>query len=820
MRILEDIHYGLRSAYRSWPFFLATAALLGLGIAANTIVAGSANGLLWGDLPYQDPSKLVYLFEAFPGQDPQQGVPVSLPTYEDWRVYSHSFDKLAMTWMASGPTVLLRETPERIASYGLTTEVINLLGVRPALGRLFSKEEERPGGDNKVLLLHHDFWRQHLGADPDVLGKPLRMADGQYTVVGVMPPGFVYPPFTAGRYRADVWFPAVPSPEAHLSRERRSGIVLGRLKPGLSIDNAREDMRQAADRIARENPSSNDGWGARVSLVQRRFTERSEMRPVLFILAIAVAAVMALTCMNAALLLTVRGENRKNEVAIRFALGAQRGAIFRSLLVEAVVFALLSTAVGLLAAWVGLSAVERLIPAELPRIADFGIGWNVAGLALSLGVFSGLVSSVWPSISLSMDASVRTIRAAAHPGKGRRRIGALVVAAQVAVATVLVSIGVTAVQRFDSLLQKSLRAYPADSLLTLQLEPSARSRSSGELRVFHKELISKIEAVPGLASVAMTSELPLVPRQYMAPVPVATTPPERGSPGDASFVSARRVAVTPSFFRTIGAQMLSGREFSFRDTMGAPAVAVISGTLASKLGLDWEPGRKIWIGEKQHEVVGVVADRPLLFGVIEPHVYVSQDQLSDSVGKPMPEYPFLLRESGLLIRTSLPINAMREALHRAVWSVDPEQPVAVESMASGLNRVSAPERLTALVLGCFAGVAVLLAAAGVYGTIAYEVSRKSRDIAVTMALGATPWRVSLYVLQQAMYPTVAGVVFGLLLIVTCQSAILSLAGIDQSVSIEGFMVGVCSALTVALIASIAPIRRAIRYPVAELLRSI
>jgi|GEM_PF-3355913 len=817
MRILDDIHYGLRSVGRSWLFFLGTAALLGLGIAANTIVAASSNALLWGDLPYQNPSKLVYLFEAYPGQDPQQGVPVSVPTFEDWRVYCHSFEELAMTWMASGPNVLLQAEPERIESYGLTTQLAHLLGVQPAMGRLFSQDEERPGGDNKVVLLQHDFWRQHLGGDADIVGKRLRMADGTYTVVGVMPEGFVYPPFTAGRYRADVWFPAAPGAEAQLSLKRRAGMVMGRLRPGVSIDSAREEMRQVAERIARENPSSNDGWGTHVSLVQRRFTERSAMRPVLLILGIAVGAVMALTCMNAALLLTVRARKRRNEVAIRFALGARRGAIIRSLLVEAFVLAVLSTGIGLVAAWGGLSVVERLIPAELPRVTEFTIGWNVAGLTLSLGVIAPLLASGWPAIALAMDASGKTMRAAAHPGRGSKRFGALVIAAQVAAAMILVSIGATALQRFDSLLEASLRAYPSASLLTLQLEPNARSRSSSELRLFHQELISKMEAVAGIDSVAMTSELPLVPRQYLAPVSVGTAPPVQGV-RETSSISAKRLAVTPRFFQTVGAPMLSGREFSSADTMGAPVVAVINETLASRLGLDGKPGRQIWIGDKPHEVVGVAPDRPVVFGVIEPMIYLSINQLNDREGKPMPEYSLLLRESGVLIRSSLPLPVLQTALRRAVWSVDGEQPIAVAPMTSGLQRVSAPERLTALVLGCFACVAVLLAAAGVYGTIAYEVNRRSRDIAVTTALGATPWQVSVGVLRRAIYPTAVGVVVGLLLIVTCQGAILSLAGIPQSVSSEGFVAGAVAALMVAVCASIAPIRRALRYPVAALLR--
>lgn len=817
MRILDDIHYGLRSVGRSWLFFLGTAALLGLGIAANTIVAASSNALLWGDLPYQNPSKLVYLFEAYPGQDPQQGVPVSMPTFEDWRVYCHSFEELAMTWMASGPNVLLQGEPERIESYGLTTQLAHLLGVQPAMGRLFSQEEERPGGDNKVVLLQHDFWRQHLGGDADIVGKPIRMADGTYTVVGVMPEGFVYPPFTAGRYRADVWFPAAPGAEAQLSRERRAGMVMGRLRPGVSIDSAREEMRQVAERIARENPSSNDGWGTRVSLVQRRFTERSAMRPVLLILGIAVGAVMALTCMNAALLLTVRARKRRNEVAIRFALGARRGAIIRSLLVEAFVLAVLSTGIGLVAAWGGLSVVERLIPAELPRIAGFTIGWNVAGLTLSLGVIAALLASGWPAIALAMDASGKTMRTVAHPGRGSNRFGAWVIGAQVAAAMMLVSIGATALQRFDSLLEASLRAYPSASLLTLQLEPNARSRSSSELRLFHQELLSKMEALAGVDSVAMTSELPLVPRQYLAPVSVGTAPPVQGV-RETSSVSAKRLAVTPRFFQTVGAPMLSGREFSSADMMGAPVVAVINETLASRLGLDGKPGRQIWIGDKPHEVVGVAPDRPVVFGVIEPMIYLSINQLNDREGKPMPEYSLLLRESGFLIRSSLPLSVLQAPLRRAVWSVDGEQPIALATMTSGLQRVSSPERLTALVLGCFACVAVLLAAAGVYGTIAYEVNRRSRDIAVTAALGATPWQVAVGVLRHAIYPTAVGVVVGLLLIVTCQGAILSVAGIPQSVSSEGFVAGAVAALMVAVCASIAPIRRALRYPVAALLR--
>ena len=816
----QDLLYALRYARKDWGLFLSSGSLLAVGVGACTIVAGLAHGLLWGSLPYPDGERLVYVYEARPGQSPSQGTPVSIPTLEDWRRSSVTLEGIGGAAMGHTPGVLTIADPERVQSYGVSSGILGVLGVSPRVGRIFEPEEEVPGANNKVALLSHDFWNRRLGADPDIVGKSIPLENGTYSVIGVMPQGFTYPPLLAGRDRADFWVPAVPKPDHYTARDKRELLVIARLRPGVTVEQARADLEAVAARIGEENPATNEGWGVRVSPIHRRFIERSESQGILLLLGVAVSGVLLLACVNAAGLLLARAIQRHTEMAIMMALGAARSVLLRRLLAEGVLLGVLSAVGALLLAWVGLHHVERLLPVHVPRVDEIAIQTAVGGFGVGLGVLTAMLCSTLPLLTFSKDRASGALRETSQfPSRDENRLGTIVIVVQAAIVTLLLALCVAAILRFDQMLADASGSIAIDSVVTAQLAESTHLTSNKALRQFHIDALERTRTVPGVVSTALVSELPLSARRFSGPVGVRDRDSAGGGPDQPPLAEARRLIVSPDYFRTIGIPLLQGRDFNALDTAESKRVVIISRSLASRLQSAEIIGHRIrFLGPDLYEVVGVAADAPLEFGRHDFILYSPAAQVGNDGPGEFPEYVIFAGEASVVVRTSLPAETIAPALRNAVWSTEENQPVTVQSMAAVLEKSSAPERLAALVFLGFAIVAAGLQATGIYCVLAFYITRRKREIGLRKSLGAESSRVVWFMIARIMRVSLAGVLIGGLLTVAVQRLFSSAAGIAESVTpVEWTASGILT-LVVALLAGALPASRAARLDPAQALR--
>ena len=791
-----------------------------MGVSACVIVAGSAHGLLWGDLPYRDPARLVYLYEVYPGQSPGEGVPVSIPTFEDWQAYNSTLEGIARVPISESPSVLLLGNPERVQSYGISSDLLELLGVSPIMGRPFAPEEEAPGGNHKVLLLSHAYWNRRMEADPNAVGKRIPLGDGTYTVVGVMPQDFSYPPFTAGRYKADFWVPAISELKAYRSREERWQIVIGRLNPDATVPEARRNMQAVAARIGEENPATNAGWGVLLSPIQRRFIERSESREIFFLLGIAVISILILSCANVASLLSSRAVKRQTDMAVMIALGADKALLVRRMLAEGMVLALLSTAGSVLLAWAGFNFVERLIPAHVPQVGEISIQPAIVGLAVALGLLTSLSCSVLPVLGFGQPYHIDALRAAGRfPSRLEHRLGTLVILLQVTIATFLLALSVTAIMRLNRILANTGESISVGSVVTVELGSSTAFESDRPLRQFHEEALSRIRSLAGVDSAALVSELPLSPRRFRRAVSLTNRASNDTRANQEAIADARMIIVSPEYFRTMGVSLLRGRDFDTRDSAESKRVAIASQSLASNPRLEQRLGERIrMLGDEWLTIIGVAADAPLEFGRNEPILYVPATQIGSEDPNAFQEYLILAGDASLVIRTSLPVTAIASSVRNAIWSVNERQPVAVQSMTAVVATSSASERLIAFVFSCLACVGAILAGAGVYGVLANFTNRRTREIGLRKSLGARSSLVAWSMISRVMKASAVGVAVGTLLTLGVQRLLFSAAGITHSVTLaECFASGVIM-LSVAVAASILPAVKAARQQPAQALR--
>ena len=816
----QDLLYALRYARKHWGLFLAGGSLLAVGVGACTIVAGLAYGLLWGDLPYPNGERLVYVYEAFPSQAPDQGTLVSIATLEDWRASNVTLDGVAGASMGYTPSVLRMTDPERVQSYGISSGILGVLGVSPIVGRLFGPEDEFPGTGNKVVLLSHEFWNRRLGADPDILGKSIPLDNGAYSVIGVMPRGFTYPPLLGGREKADFWVPAVPEPDDFTARDRRVLLVIARLKSDVTVEQARADLEAIAARIGKENPATNEGWGVRVSPIHRRFIERSESRGILLLLGVAVSGVLLLACVNVAGLLLARAVQRRTEMAIMMALGAARSVLLRRLLAEGALLGVTSAAGALLLAWAGLHYVDLLIPANVTRVDEISVQATVGALGAGLGVLTAILCSAVPLLTLTNNRASEALRESSQfPGRDENRLGTLVIAVQVAVATLLLTLSVAAIMRFDRMLADAGGSIAVNSIVIAQLSESTSLASNKALRRFHREALAQVRTVPSVVSASLVSELPLSARQFSGPVKVRGRESTESDLDQEALTEARRLIVSPEYFRTIGIPLLQGRDFNALDTAKSKRVVIVSRSLASKLQSAEIIGARIRIwGPDLFEVVGVAADAPLEFGRHDLILYCPATQVGSDASGEFPEYVIFAKDAAVVVRTSLPAEAIAPALRTAVWSANDTLPVTIQSMVAVLEESSAPERLTALVFVCFALLAAVLAATGIYGVLTVYASRRTREIGLRKSFGAGSNLVTWFMIARVMRVSLAGVLLGGLLTAFVQRLLSSEVVIAEFVSAVEWAASGALILGVAIIASAIPAFRAARLGPAGALR--
>lgn len=795
-----ELRTSLRSLRQNPGFTLLILLSLAVGVGATTTVFSLVNALVLSPLAYDDPERLVMVWEQKHGQDDDLDE-VSVLTLRDWRERSRSFEGLA--GYASARLILTGgDRPERVRGVRASGNFFELLGEKAALGRALTSEDERPGAE-AVAVLGHGMWTRRFASDPEIVGRRLMLDGVSHTVVGVMPAGFES--LTRG---AELWAPLVadPSHPMHGERDERYLMVFGRLRQGVSLEQARREMETVGAQLERERPEMQSGFGVQLIPMDEQFPGPNDRRLTLILLGI-VGAVLLIACGNITNLLLTRATARAREIAVRTALGAGRGRLFRQLLTESLTLGVLGGALGLLLASWGIRTLVASLPADVPRLARAGMDLRVLGFAVAVSLATGLLFGLAPALQ----ASRPDLNAAFKEGgrsaslRGRRQRSVLVVA-EIAMALLLFVCTGLLVKSFVRL-QTVDPGFRQDNLLTMRLSlPESKYSDPQRIAGFYATLLDRLRDTAGVEGVAAASLLPRSRSGASVPFTIDGKPP--ASPRDTPTTGV--VTVSSSYFETLGVAVVRGRSFSPVDREGSPGVVVVSESFARRFWPQGEPvGGRILIDGERREIVGVAGDvLQSRLGRAEnaPLVYVPAEQSPRS-------------DMNLVVRASGNPEALTSAVESAVWSLDRDQPVFdVMTMDEYVEKQFEGARSVSLLLGLFATVALLLAALGVFGLMSYYVTERTHDIGVRMALGARRREVLRLVASRSLRLSFWGVACGLagaaLFSRGMSRMLFDVSPFDPAV----FATGAATLVLVALAASLMPARRAMKVEPIQALR--
>ncbi|HEX7087206.1 MAG TPA: ABC transporter permease [Vicinamibacterales bacterium] len=807
--VLADLRYAVRIWSRT-PGLAAVALLtLALGIGANTTMFSVVNTVLLKPLPFEEPERLMTLWKGQQGEPERLNI-TSLPDFRDWKAASRSFASLAIFDSAGrGYNLGGAPEPEQVLGLRVTASFFDVLGVRPLIGRTFTEDEETPGRD-RVVVLSHQLWTRRYGADPGIVGRTIRIDGEPFEVIGVMPPSFRFQFWSGPR---QLWVPAGWT-AGDQERTSNSFICIGRLRPGVTVAQARAEMDAIGRALAAAHPETNPEGTVRVVPVQEYGV--SGLRSGLLMLLVVVGFVLLIACANIANLLLARAAVRHREFAVRSALGAGRGRLVRQLLTESVLLAVVGGGCGLIVAVWSSSLLAALLPASLRFVAlrpleQFELDGTVLLFAFVVSCLSGLLFGLAPAVASFRDDLTGTLKDGARGASaGRGRLRHALVASEIALAfVVLAGAGV-----MTASLMRLLDVDPVldpENVLVLGMSVPQENLYYGPPGNPHfcQALAEHVGAVPGVVSVGAISHLPLsgggAGRSFVIE--------GRDDPGPGNQPSAGYSVACPGFFETLGIPIVAGRAFDARDQLGAPAVVVVNETLAERY---W-PGEEA-VGKRIRLDTG--EDEPWLtvVGVARTFRHYSLD--SDLVPwfwRPYPQsgWPVL----SVVVKTASAPQAFERAIREAIAIVEPERPVAaVRTMEDVIGGSVSSRRFPMMLLTVFAGLALVLAAVGIAGVVGYSVVQRTQEIGVRMALGAEPRDVLRLVIGHSMRWAIGGLVAGLLVSLAVLRVLRAmLFGVEPT---DPMVLGSVFAvlLLVALGASYLPARRAMRVNPVEALR--
>lgn len=811
--MFHDLRYAFRQLVKA-PGFTAVALLtLALGIGANTTIFSLVNSVVLQPLPYPNPGELVLVWNNNTTEKISDDI-TSWPTFTDWKTQSKTFAEMA-GYSPGNANLTGNGEPEQVPITSVGDRFFETFGIAPLRGRWFSDAEQTPGNDN-VVIISHGLWQRRFGGDESILGRDIQVNGRPRSVVGIMPPNFAFPA------RADLYVPIAPSEQLRNARNSFWLPVVGRLKPGVSVEQAQADLTTVNNAIIAANPNQ---AGYEVNVVSMHGYMVRNVRTALWVLLGAVACVLLIGCANLANLLLARGAARRREIAVRIALGAGRARIVRQLLVESVLLAVVGGAAGILLGIWGVDLVKLVGAAQLPRLdairADFVVLGVTAAVAVVCGLGFGLVPA-WQAGRTDPHESLKDGGRGASASRSTQLTRATLVVAQASLAVVLL-IGAGLLIRSFWKLQQVDTGLHGENLLSVSLSlPRAKYADGPAASAFHTRLLEHVTALPGVQSAGLTTSI-LMDRLHNSGIFTV-----EGRP----FEPGERRAELPidsasgSYFATLGVPLVEGRTFNASDVAGGTRVAVINETMAR----NWWPGqspigRRFLFGNPPAPDARDANGQPVtpnwttVVGVVKDTRRLGADTpVRIESWIPIGQRP--ARSFQLIVRTALPIDVMARTLRETIWSIDRDLPVQrIERVADILGATTASRRLNLGLLGSFAGLALVLAALGLYGVMAYSVSQRTGEFGVRLALGAAPGALEKLVLGQGAKLVALGLVIGIAVSLALGSVVESLL---YGVRARDWLTyaGVVAVLgTAALLASWLPARRAAKVNPMEALRA-
>jgi putative ABC transport system permease protein len=758
---MHDLRYALRSLLKA-PGFTAVAVLtLALCIGANSAIFSVLNAVLLKPYPWPDSDRLVYLHNTYPlmGLD-RAGC--SIPDYLDRRNGVTALEESAL-FSGASHNLASDGQPERVDSIMVTPSLFPLLKVGPALGRTFTEDEAKIGA-GKTVVLSDALWRNRFGADPKVVGTDIRLNGEPFTVVGVMPSGFYFP-----GPRTQLWVPFAftDQQKSDAGRGNEFSTMVARLKPAATIDQAQREVNaiHAAnkERLPQSKPFwESSGFGGRVFNYLAENVR--DVKAMLWLVQAGVAAALLIGCANVASLLLARASAREREFAIRAALGAGRGRLMRQLLTESVLLFLVGGLLGLGVALGGVKAMDALGVGNLPRGFGVALDPTVFGFTMLCALLTGLGFGALPAWSATRGNTANALKdAGTRATTGRRHLWlrSSLVVGEIALALMLLATAALLLKSFHRL-QDVSPGFARENVLTARLAlPAVKYDTPDKLGAFHDQVLERVRALPGVTSAAFTTNLPFSGGNSQGSYQIDGYTPPAGQPQPHGMVRW----VSADYFRAIGITLLNGRLFTPQDTRGAPDVIVIDRYLAERYWPGENPiGKRIIRGSLPNPVEGQprLPRRWEIVGVVST---VRHQNLEQAVGKETLYFPFAQQpqsQVNLVVKTAAAPTSLTAPVRSAILSVDPEQPVFdVKTMETRLDEAMQGRKSPMILLGIFAGIALLLAALGVYGVLAFAVGQRTSEIGIRLALGATRGNILGMILRQGAGLVVLGVVLGL-----------------------------------------------------------
>jgi predicted permease len=799
----RDVRYALRTLWRDAGFAAFAILIVGLGVGASCTIFSVVNTLLIRPLPFRDPGRLVWIANHQDDTNDMSGKTSQTDYLLDTRARNQSFVDLAAyyAFYGLGDAKLIGDgQPERLTSVPVTQNFFPLLGVEPQIGRQFSAEDCKQNGP-RVAMLGDGLWRRKFAGDPSIIGRALSFDGGPVTVVGVLPATFDFATIFTPGSRVDMFEPLPLSPE--INRQGNTIAIIGRLKPGVSVESARAETAMLGKLLMQEHKERND-FEPKVSGLAEHVSGR--LRPTLVVLACAVGVVMLIVCANLSNLLLARGATRKKEIAIRTAMGAGRWRLIGQMLTESVVLSCCGAALGLLLAFVGTRVLAHLTSVSIPLLGDIRIDGRVLAFTLVAALLTGLLFGLVPALEvqdLKLHDTLKDSNRGSSQGRGHAWLRGALVVAEIGLACVLLVGAGLLIRSFLRVLDVNMGFRP-ERAAALRIDPNASYKTQEQKNSYFTEALHRVMDVRGIEAAGLSDSLPLGHNRSwgVAAKGVQYTPQ--------NYPEGFPRIISDGYFRAMGIPLRAGRDFTERDTKGSLNVIIVNETLAKNLWPGEDPiGKIVRADDPERTVVGVVGD-------------VHHMALEEKSGN---EFYIPMRQTqdygtvDLVVRTSLPTAELASSLREALRPIEPDLPTAnLRTLQTLVDRAVSPRRFVVMLLGGFAGFALVLASLGIYAVISYSVSQRTQEIGIRMALGASAERLERSILFQTLGLAGIGMVVGMVASwVLARTLSGLLFGVTSSDPVT--FVGMLVILTaVAAIAGYLPARRASRIDPMSALR--